>query len=171
MSEQLNTTAYVIHAAFEGMRGENPKVVATVRMTDDNGDTRFVEDHEEILNYAYRHTNNVAGSWSRGPIIEGPEGDDYPNGDFSPSVEALQANKVIDGQEWGQRSTSVGDLVIVTETGHDYPEGQSFRGTKSKLYQVANFGFTEVPMLQFVDNMIRDQFDGGVWLGPTHDDF
>ena len=80
----------------------------------------------EALEYAYRWTNNVMGSWSiKKEVFEGGES----NGDFNPNVTVMAPLHVDDsGKEWGLRSTSVGDQMLV--------------GTKK--YEVASFGFKEV---------------------------
>ena len=89
----------VIHSAF----GDTPHVVA------------FVDVDESLplinkLEYAYRWTNNVMGSWSiKKKVFDNGE----PNGDFNPNVTVMKPTEVIDGQEWGHRSTSVGDQMLV----------------------------------------------------------
>ena len=39
--------------------------------------------------------------------------DGTPNGDFNPNVTVMKPLEVIDGQEWGHRSTSMGDQMLV----------------------------------------------------------
>ena len=93
------TQVAVIHAAFE----ETPHTVAFVDVPDLPSDT-------EKLEYAYRWTNNVMGSWSiKKKVFE----DGTPNGDFNPNVTVMKPLEVIDGQEWGHRSTSMGDQMLV----------------------------------------------------------
>ena len=77
----------------------------------------------EAMEYAYRWTNNVMGSWSiKKEVFE----DGETNGDFNPNVTVMAPLHVDDsGKEWGLRSTSVGDQMLV--------------GTKK--YEVASFGF------------------------------
>ena len=77
----------------------------------------------DALEYAYRWTNNVNGSWSRGKqLSDGEENGDY-NG-FVTVVEPLE--KDASGKEWGHRSTSMGDHMI-------------HKGTE---YKVSMVGFT-----------------------------
>tara|TARA_Y100000022_G_C13073479_1_gene294460 strand:- start:159 stop:488 length:330 start_codon:yes stop_codon:yes gene_type:complete len=104
----------VVHKAFE----DTPQIVAEVEAP-----------HavvEEALEYAYRWTNNVMGSWS---IKKKNFEDGEPNGDFNPNVKVV-ADLHIDesGKAWGLRSTSVRDMMHV--------DGRSF--------EVAGFGFTEL---------------------------
>jgi hypothetical protein len=100
----------VVHKAFE----DTPQVVAEVEAP-----------HavvEEALEYAYRWTNNVMGSWSRKQeIFE----DGSANGDLNANV-TVKAPLHEGGM--GLRSTSVGDMMHV--------DGRSF--------EVAGLGFTEL---------------------------
>ena len=101
----------VIHTAFES----KPSTVAFVNVKED---MTLIEK----LEYAYRWTNNVMGSWSiKKKVFDNGE----PNGDFNPNVTVMKPTEVIDGQEWGHRSTSVGDQMLVG----------------NKKYVVASFGF------------------------------
>ena len=101
----------VIHTAFE----DKPSTVAFV-------DVPEFPTLIEKLEYAYRWTNNVMGSWSiKKKVFDNGE----PNGDFNPNVTVMKPTEVIDGQEWGHRSTSVGDQMLVG----------------NKKYVVASFGF------------------------------
>ena len=108
----------VIHKAFE----DKPVIVAEVEAPED-----FEVD--DALEYAYRWTNNVAGSWS---LKEVPDygrpkrfvTEELENGDANPNVTVLDYNE--DGL--GLRSTSVGDLMI---------ENQD-------LYKVAGTGFERI---------------------------
>ena len=104
----------VVHKAFE----DTPQVVAEVEAPH--------SVVEEALEYAYRWTNNVMGSWS---IKKQNFEDGEPNGDFNPNVKVV-ADLHIDesGKAWGLRSTSVRDMMHV--------DGRSF--------EVAGFGFTEL---------------------------
>ena len=74
------------------------------------------------MDYAYRWTNNVMGSWSRKEKFfeDGSE-----NGDYNENV-TVMAPLHKDGM--GLRSTSMGDQMLV--------------GTKK--YEVAMFGFEEI---------------------------
>ena len=99
----------VVHKAFE----DTPYVAAEVEYTGDSV--------ESGLEYAYRWTNNVQGSWSRSDI----EG----NGDANDDVEVI--NPPAPG-EYGYRSTSVGDYMKVDGT----------------LYRVAMMGFEPAQSIQ-----------------------
>ena len=104
----------VVHTAFE----DAPQIVAEV-----NSPHAKVE---EALEYAYRWTNNVMGSWS---IKREMISEDYANGDLNDAVIVKAPLHVDDkGQEWGHRSTSVGDMMHV--------DGRSF--------EVASLGFQEL---------------------------
>ena len=100
----------VVHKAFE----DTPITVADV-------ETPFAVV-EEALEYAYRWTNNVMGSWSRKEKFfeDGTE-----NGDYNENV-TVMAPLHEDGM--GLRSTSMGDQMLV--------------GTKK--YEVAMCGFEEI---------------------------
>ena len=75
----------------------------------------------ETLEYGYRWTNNVMGSWSikKNSLMENQ------TENFNPNVTVMKPTEVIDGKEWGHRSTSVGDQMLVG----------------NKKYVVASFGF------------------------------
>jgi len=108
------TQVAVIHAAFEDV----PNTVAFVEVGERTG--------EEALEYAFRWTNNVMGSWS---IKEETLNAGYPNGDYNEDVTVMAPLYVDeDGKEWGHRSTSVGDHMLLD-------------GVK---YKVGNFGFEEL---------------------------
>lgn len=85
-----------------------PLHVATVEIADD-AETNYA------LEYAYMRTQNMFGSWSQGPYIEGE-----PNADHHPSVTRhapLHTSK--SGQTYGLRSSMVGDVLRY--------EGKSYR--------------------------------------------
>ena len=83
----------VIHTAFE----ESPKLVASVDVSDDMS-------VNEALNYVWRLTQNIEGSWSR------PGNPDWSD-DVTVMVD-LPVN-VRTGEEIGLRSTSIGDRIVV----------------------------------------------------------
>ncbi len=87
----------VVHTAFE----DAPQIVAEV-----NSPHAKVE---EALEYAYRWTNNVMGSWSRDDLED--------NGDYNPNVTRVAP---LHEGGMGLRSTSVGDMMHV--------DGRSFEG-------------------------------------------
>ena len=80
-----------------------------------------VVDHlsvEAALEYAYRWTNNIDGSWSRRDLA--------PNNDFNPAVTVIAPLPVTDdGKTLGLRSSSMGDRFVVD----------------GKNYRCAMFGF------------------------------
>ena len=82
------------------------------------------ETAEAALEYAWRRTQNIDGSWSRPARF--PDG--APNGDFSPDVVALAPLPVVDGKTYGLRSSMVGDVFEIGE----------------RRFRVANLGFTEI---------------------------
>ena len=66
----------------------------------------------KALEECFRKTNNIEGSWSKGPTFV-HEGVTYDNKDYSENVEVVKPLKVdAKGVEWGHRSTSVGDYVV-----------------------------------------------------------
>ena len=106
----------VIHTAFE----DSPRTVAFVNVPDE-----FSADM--ALEYAYKRTNNIEGSWSKPQVFEW-EGEVVANPDFSEDVTVMAPLPVHDGKEFGLRSTSMGDQMLF--------------GTKK--YKVAAFGFEEI---------------------------
>ena len=107
--------AVVIHGAFE----DTPRTVAFVEVGERTG--------SDALEYAYRLTQNVEGSWSKGPVIEW-EGQEHDNGDYSEDITVMQPLHVSEGKTYGLRSTSVGDHILF--------------GTVK--YRVDSFGFSEL---------------------------
>ncbi len=101
----------VIHTAFE----DSPRTVAFVDV-DDNMKVN------EALEYAYRWTNNVMGSWS---IKEETFSNGQENGDYNPNVTVMAP---LHKGGMGLRSTSMGDQMLL--------------GTAK--YKVAMCGFEEV---------------------------
>ena len=100
----------VIHTAFE----DSPRTVAFVDVPEGT-------ETNEALEYAYRWTNNVMGSWSRKEeVFE----DGETNGDFNPNVTVMAPLE----NGMGLRSTSMGDQMLVGTT----------------KYKVAMLGFEEI---------------------------
>ena len=91
----------VYHNAF----GDQDVHIANVNIADD-------VPVMEALEVVFRKTNNIEGSWSKGPTFV-HDGVTYDNADYSENVEVVKPLVVKDGVEWGHRSTSVGDYVIV----------------------------------------------------------
>ncbi len=82
----------VVHRAYE----EQSKLVAFIDVSDDIS-------VNEALNYAFRRTQNIEGSWSR-----------PGNPDWSDDVTVMADLPVSkDGRELGLRSTSIGDRIVV----------------------------------------------------------
>lgn len=75
------------------------------------------EDIDEALEYAYRYTNNVDGSWSM------KTGSDANN-----DVTVLAPLPVANGRTYGLRSTSMFDRMVLN----------------GKTYKVSMVGFTEL---------------------------
>ena len=76
------------------------------------GYTKVAEVDVDTINEAYALTNNVNGSWSRGPEFE-YAGDKIVNDDYDPRVKVttdLALNKKT-GEVMGLRSTSSGDVI------------------------------------------------------------
>ena len=107
--------AIVIHGAFE----DTPRTVAMVEVGERTGN--------DALEYAYFRTQNLHGSWSKGPVIEW-DGEEHDNGDYSDDVTVMAALETVDGKTYGLRSTSVGDHIVF--------------GTVK--YRVASFGFEQL---------------------------
>ena len=109
------TQVAVIHTAFE----DSPRTVAFV-------DVPELPSTNEMLEYAYRWTNNVMGSWSiKEEFFEGGE----KNGDYNPNVTVMAPLHTDgSGKEWGHRSTSMGDQMLIG----------------NKKYKVAFAGFEEI---------------------------
>ena len=98
----------VIHAAFE----ETPVTVAEVNVPWEV--ISEATDANQCLEYAYRWTNNIQGSWSRDKILTDDKGETYHNnGDYNLNVKVLTPLHVSKntGQEMGLRSTSMGDMM------------------------------------------------------------
>ena len=91
----------VYHKAFE----QEATHVANVELDD-------TIPVEQGLEKVFRMTNNVEGSWSKGPTYE-YAGQTYKNYDYFKNVEVVKPLAVKNNVEWGHRSTSCGDYVVV----------------------------------------------------------
>ena len=93
----------VIHTAFE----ETPRTVAFVKVPEDMPTMTALE-------YAYKRTNNIEGSWSRGETFEF-KGETHVNPDYSSDVTVVADLPVSEktGEVMGLRSTSVGDQMLL----------------------------------------------------------
>ena len=96
------TQVSVIHTAFE----DAPQTVAFV-------DVPEFPSVIETLEYCYRWTNNLAGSWSKGEILTGDNGETVNNGDYNKNVTVMADLPVYDGKTYGMRSTSVDDQMVI----------------------------------------------------------
>ena len=123
------TDIQIIHRAYEDL--DEIGRVANVRVYSDT-------DVESNLEYAYKITQNIHGSWSRDKYM--PSGD--LNGDYNPWIKEIKPLKVNSkGNEMGHRSTSEGDLMVLN----------------GKTYKVAGFGFEEVNHNEWINTpRIRD---------------
>ena len=84
-----------------------------------------LEDVNEALEYAYRWTNNVSGSWSvKLTGMKLSDGTEFENGDYNEDVEVLVPLR----KGMGLRSTSMFDRMIVN----------------GNTYKVDSVGFKEV---------------------------
>jgi|TARA_B110000908_G_scaffold65096_1_gene79060 hypothetical protein len=99
----------VIHNAFE----KDPVTVAEVN-------SPALATVDEALEYAYRWTNNIMGSWSRTDVED--------NNDQNPNVTVLAPLIESNGKTYGLRSTSMNDLMIAN----------------GRTYKVSVCGFSEV---------------------------
>lgn len=109
------TQVAVIHTAFE----DTPRTVAFVEVGDRTG--------TDALEYAFHRTNNIMGSWSKPARFEW-NGEMHDNPDFSEDVTVMAELPVMDGVEYGMRSTSMGDQMLLGNT----------------KYKVAMAGFEEI---------------------------
>lgn len=100
----------VIHTAFE----ETPRTVAFVDVPVDT----VAAGIDACLEYAYRWTQNISDSWSKKGELDG--------NDNVTVMAPLPVDK--DGKEWGLRSTSMGDQILLG----------------NKKYKVAWSGFEEI---------------------------
>lgn len=108
----------VLHASYDRLTGEPTEVATPV--------ARFTFDLDEAtdgLELAYYHTQNLRDSWS----LAGSE-------DAHESLELLKPREVIDGREYGHRSSMVGDIFYIDRPGLDQPA----------MYKVAPCGFERI---------------------------
>jgi hypothetical protein len=83
---------------------------------------------EDALEFAYRRTQNIFGSWSMGSRIPDGFGDFIDNGDFSTSVDVMAPLHMYNGRPMGHRSSMPNDEF-------EY---------KGILYRCASMGFYQV---------------------------
>ena len=101
--EYIMKKVTVIHAAFE----ETPVTVAEVNLPWEV--ISEADTVNQVLEYAYRWTNNIQGSWS----MKTEFGDFKNNGDYNEDVEVMVDLPVSrnTAQVMGLRSTSMGDMM------------------------------------------------------------
>ena len=88
--------ATLIHSAFN----DEPETVAKIDVGNRTG--------MSALEYVYRVTQNIEGSWSKGEYFDGGE----PNPDYNEDIQlTTMLERDLDGVTWGLRSTSMGDVV------------------------------------------------------------
>lgn len=108
---------YRNHLSRESRTSDTYEAVALVTIPDD-GRKHTIDD---MLEYAYRWTQNVQGSWS---MKIGPDANDY--------VKLLSGvHQGDDGKQYGLKSTSMYDRMILD----------------GELYEVESFGFRRVELL------------------------
>ena len=117
----------VFHADFDdtGPTGTFTKV-AVVAADTDLFDGAAVS---KALDYAYRWTNNLEGSWSKKMAwLYDSSNKMVDNGDFNVDVEVVAPLPKVDGKVFGLRSSMMGDKFVVN----------------GKEFAVATFGFDEI---------------------------
>jgi hypothetical protein len=99
----VKTDSYisVYHRAFEDVA--EIKKVAEVSVNKN-------ADLESNVDFAWRVTQNIEGSWSKGRYFSNGEA----NEDYSPYVKVVAPLELgSDGKEWGHRSSSIGDVYVL----------------------------------------------------------
>lgn len=72
-------------------------------------DPAAAADVEACLERAWRLTQNLNGSWSRGPFMD----DGSPNGDYSAAITVCAPLHIHNGKVYGLRSSMVGDVFEI----------------------------------------------------------
>ncbi len=67
---------------------------------------------DEALERAWALSQNIEGSWSKGPVLVW-EGQSMPNNDYDPGIEVIAPLPMHQGREYGHRSSSVGDVFEI----------------------------------------------------------
>jgi hypothetical protein len=111
MNSTNKTTIKVLHREIED---PNERVhVANIHMRIDHLDP--APSTEAILEMAFRLTQNIEGSWSRGPLFETGE----ENHDFDDRIELVAPLRVdTNGKTWGHRSSMVFDEFVLNGEVH-----------------------------------------------------
>jgi hypothetical protein len=111
----------VLFADRDGLGGRRFDQVAIVNAPDHY-------DTQRALEYAFRRTQNIEGSWSMSETIQF-DGDTIPNFDYDPNVIVVKPlSKYEDGVERGHRSAMMYDRMIVD----------------GEIYEVDAFGFRKL---------------------------
>lgn len=84
---------------------------------------------DDSLEYAFHRTQNINGSWSKEDIGE-------TNFDWSDDVTEIAPLQVIDGVEYGHRSSMVGDIFVVEGHGTYTVDFFGFKTTPEALKKV-----------------------------------
>jgi hypothetical protein len=118
----------VFHADFDGT-GPTGTFTKVAVVTADTVSDSPVTTESEALDYAYRWTNNIEGSWSKKVAwLYDSSNKMFNNGDFNVDVEVVAPLLDVDGKALGHRSSMMGDKFVVN----------------GKEFAVATFGFNEV---------------------------
>lgn len=74
--------------------------------------TTMPKDQEDALERAYEATQNINGSWSKGPMLGTQPNPDY-NRVSGVKVDVIEPLPVIKGVQYGHRSSMVGDKFVI----------------------------------------------------------
>lgn len=83
--------------------------VASVTASED-----FRDYPNRALEYAYTSTQNIMGSWSRGPMIQ-LDSEHVVNADYNEDVKVVVPLPTFNGKTYGLRSSMVGDVFSVND--------------------------------------------------------
>ena len=114
----------VLHFDRDGLGNRWFEHMATIDLSGHEFDNMSFQD---ALEYAYRYTQNIGGSWSMQRMLD-YKGQLYENPDFNPLVTVVKPLDGENGEKWGHRSSMVGDRMIVN----------------NQIFEVDSFGFKNV---------------------------
>lgn len=97
----------IVKVAFFNAETKKFEPVALVSVPDHQHG--FNDPIRDACEYAFCRTQNIFGSWSKGPVFE----DGESNEDFSENVQVIAPLPEYQGRKYGHRSSMVGDLFIV----------------------------------------------------------
>ena len=105
---QMMAVVKVFHISpVEGATPSDPWTIERTHVANvhvnQEGDVEWIT--EVILEQAYCLTQNIRGSWSRGPNFE----DGEINMDFNSNIQVIAPLEVYEGKTYGHRSSMVGD--------------------------------------------------------------